>query len=373
VKILLLANYENDRQESMQRFAALLDSGLKKTGVDVETIRPRSFFGRWIRAGTGIGKWLGYLDKFVIFPFQLRRKIVEAGEGCVVHICDHSNAFYTRWLQETPHLVTCNDLLAIRSAHGDFPQNRTGFTGRCLQWLILDGLRRARRITCISHATKNDLLRFLEKDRDDVDVTYMGMDASSWLPLPPAEADGRLQLLPGVRRPYILHVGGGQWYKNRAGVVAIHEALGKIAGGTNLVLVGPEFKHATDVIVLPRVEDETLRALYSSAELLLFPSLEEGFGWPIVEAQACGCRVVTTQKAPMTEAGGDAAFYLPAPDSKNPGWSEEAALLVKGVLAQGDVERAESVARGLKNAARFSPEIMAQRYVVIYKELLYKT
>ena len=68
---------------------------------------------------------------------------------------------------------------------------------------------------------------------------------------------------------------------------------------------------AASVIPLTNVDNETLRALYSAAELLLFPSLEEGFGWPIVEAQACGCRVVTSQKAPMTEAGGDAAFYLP--------------------------------------------------------------
>ena len=117
-----------------------------------------------------------------------------------------------------------------------------------------------------------------------------------------------------------------------------------------------------------------MRALYSGAELLLFPSIEEGFGWPIVEAQACGCRVVTTQKSPMTEAGGDAAFHLPerAPVSINPAWSADAAQVVKGVLSQGEAERAESVARGLKNAARFSAEIMAQRYVVIYKELLYK-
>ena len=188
MKILLLANYENDRQESMLRFATLLESELRKAGVDVEVIRPRPFFGLLKRGATGVGKWLGYLDKFLIFPFWLRRKIKEAGKNCVVHVCDHSNAFYTCWLRGTPHLVTCNDLLAIRSALGEFPQNRTGFTGRCLQRLILRGLRRARRITCISEATRNDLLRLLGNGRADVDVTYMGVNAS-WSPMRP----GRLR------------------------------------------------------------------------------------------------------------------------------------------------------------------------------------
>jgi glycosyltransferase involved in cell wall biosynthesis len=203
--------------------------------------------------------------------------------------------------------------------------------------------------------------------RADVDVIFMGVNATWAATIGP-------QSIPGVTRPYILHVGGDQWYKNRAGVISIWKALGDIAQRTKLVMVGPELNPGTDVICLPHVEDETLRALYSSAELLLFPSIEEGFGWPIVEAQACGCRVVTTQKAPMTEAGGDAAFYIPErpADSKNRGWSESAALVVKRVLEQDEAGRADSIARGLKNAARFSTEIMAQRYVAIYKELLYK-
>ena len=78
------------------------------------------------------------------------------------------------------------------------------------------------------------------------------------------------------------------------------------------MLVGPPLaQNAPGVETRRAVGNEALAALYSGAELLLFPSLEEGFGWPIIEAQASGCRVVTTGKAPMTEVGGNAAFYLP--------------------------------------------------------------
>lgn len=371
MKILLIANYENDRQESMRRFAGLLESELRKIEITVEVIRPLPFFGSLKPGATGLGKWLGYLDKFFIFPFLLKRRVRQMGGGVVVHICDHSNAFYTRWVRATPHLVTCNDVLAIRSALGEFPQNRTGFTGRCLQRLILNGLRRARRITCISEATRSDLLRLLQEDRPGVDVTAMGVN-SSWSPMPAEEAAPHLKSL-GVSPPYILHVGGDQWYKNRAGVISIWKSLGDITQRTKLVMVGPGLSAGANVICLPRVEDETLRALYSLAELLLFPSFEEGFGWPIVEAQACGCRVATTEKAPMTEAGGGAAFLLPVPPANpdNGEWAGAAAQVVKILLAQDAPARAGAVERGLENASRFSPEIMAQRYVAIYKELLY--
>ncbi|HWB59255.1 MAG TPA: glycosyltransferase, partial [Chthoniobacteraceae bacterium] len=266
MKILLVANYENDGQRSMQRFATMLETELRKGGADVEVIRPRAFFGRIVRGAAGPGKWLGYIDKFFIFPFELMRKAGRAGPGCVVHICDHSNAFYTRWLRGVPHVVTCSDVLAIRSARGEFPRHRTGFAGRQLQRMILAGLRRARRITCISEATRKDLLRLLGGERGDVDVTCMGVD-KRWMPMPADEAARRLQALPDVKQPYILHVGGDQWYKNREAVVKLHEALG---GGTGLVMVGPGMGSGAPVSI-SGVDDETLRALYSAAELLLFP------------------------------------------------------------------------------------------------------
>ena len=386
LNVILIANYENDRQESMLRFAGLLEAELGKAGISVEVIRPQAFFGRLKRGATGIGKWLGYIDKFLIFPLALINKLRRLrGEDCVVHICDHSNAIYTRWLQKIPHLVTCNDLLAVRSARDEFPTHHTGFTGKFLQHWICRGLVRAVRITCISEATMCDLLRLPGIAPAKVDVTYMGLN-HPYTPMPKAQALLQIEKLAVGAVPYLLHVGGNQWYKNRLGVLQIYAALDESIRSFKLVMVGPAFDRAmiefidshpeiaANVVSLTDVDNETLSALYSAAELLLFPSLEEGFGWPIVEAQACGCRVVTTRKAPMTEAGGDAAFYLPACESNGEihGWVEKAAQVVKRALAQDDVARAEMVARGLQNAERFSATAMAQRYVAIYRELLYK-
>lgn len=374
MKVLLVSNYLHDRQESMLRFATALAEGLRAAGVEVQVARPEPCFGRLKPGGRGLGKWLGYLDKFLLFPPRLRRLAAVAD---LVHICDHSNAMYVQQVEGRAHLVTCNDMLAIRSARGEFPQNRTGWSGRILQRWILAGLRRARRLTCISEATRRDVLRLTGHQRETVSATYMGQN----FPYAPVDeiACAAEQRRSGERydetvfarfgvptEPYLLHVGGGQWYKNRAGVLAIYAALRRKLGARvpELVLVGPPCTEL-GVEVRSDVDNQTLAALYSGAELLLFPSLEEGFGWPIIEAQACGCRVLTTAKEPMTEVGGAAAIYLADPND-----ATEGAAKVEMILSQGDSARAATVGAGIENAARFSTERMIHEYLAIYREVL---
>src|SRR5262249_10073651 len=130
MRVLLVSNYRNDRQESMLRFATALADGLRSLNIEVDLIRPEPWFGRLRSGARGVAKWLGYLDKFLLFPPRLRRLAATAD---VVHICDHSNAMYVRHVTHRPLLVTCNDLLAVRSALGEFPRHRTGWTGRMLQ------------------------------------------------------------------------------------------------------------------------------------------------------------------------------------------------------------------------------------------------
>ena len=90
--VLLIGNYPADQQQSMQRFATMMLRGLDAAGVPAELILPQPFLGRIQFAGRFVAKWLGYLDKFVFFPRQLKGKL-SAGFD-LVHICDHSNAMY---------------------------------------------------------------------------------------------------------------------------------------------------------------------------------------------------------------------------------------------------------------------------------------
>jgi len=380
-KILLIGN-SDEFQYSMKLFPEMLAALLRQRGIPVELIRPKTIAGRLAPWAGRLGKWLFYIDKFVIFPLILRVRLLRERRetGLVVHICDHSNGMYVHRLQGVPHLVTCHDLMPIRSALGEVPQNPTSWTGRRFQALILRGLRRAQKVACVSTQTRDDFIRIARVPESRTRVILNAMNYP-YSPMPEGESRARVAALLGGDFPYLFHIGGDAWYKNRAGLVAIYAQLRRRWPWPEreipkLVNAGPGLSReiapfleadpglARDVISLQGPDSETLRALYSRAEALLFPSWDEGFGWPIIEAQACGCRVLTTGKAPMTEVGGEAAFYLDPADV--PG----AAEAVIGVLRQTGEEKAAAVACGLENAARFSQDQMIGQYIRLYRELL---
>jgi glycosyltransferase involved in cell wall biosynthesis len=286
-------------------------------------------------------------------------------------VCDHSNAMYVPWIRDVPHVVTCHDLIAVRRALGDFPGERTSWTGRRLQRAIRRGLQGAARIVCDSEATRQDVRRLVRSSAGDA-VIFPGV-APAFRPMTRDDADARVTRL-GLPRSFLLHVGGSQWYKNRAGLLDLYAALvTRLPSVPPLVLVGKPLTPAETgalaagqlrdrVVTAAASADEDLAALYSAADVLLFPSIVEGFGWPVLEAMACGCRVVTSDRAPMTEVGGEAATYI------NPRDPSSAAAIVDAVLREPASERHARITAGLARAARFSSRAMADAYLAIYRD-----
>lgn len=370
MKILLIGNYENLRQQSMQRFAEMLREGLTAAGHEVRLVRPPVWLGRLRRGETGLAKWIGYLDRFVLYLPLLRRQIRWAD---VVHVCDQANAVYVSHLRGKPHVVTCHDLLAIRDALGEIPNSPTGWTGRIYQRWILSGLRRAQVVTCVSHQTATELLRVAGVPEARITVIPNALNYPYRF-MPAAEAEAHLRALAlDPAQPFFVHVGGNQWYKNRPGVLRLFAELIKHPAYAQhrLVMAGKPWtaelralcaELALDGRVDERVDvsNEQLRALYSRAEALLFPSLAEGFGWPIAEAQACGCPVVTTGQPPMTEVGGDAAIYI---DPDDPAAAARRA-------ADALTNPARWRAAGLENARRFSTHAMVEAYSSEYRRAM---
>ena len=366
MKVLLIGNYENLRQQSMQRFAEMLREGLTAAEHEVRLVCPPVWLGRLRRGETGLAKWIGYLDRFLLYPPLLRRQIRWAD---VVHICDQANAVYVRHIRAKAHLVTCHDMLAIRAALGEIPESPTGWTGRRYQRWILHGLRRAQAVACVSGQSAQELQRVAGMPEARVTVVHNALNYP-YRPMATAEAEAHLQALDlDPARPFFVHVGGNQWYKNRLGVLRLFAELirqpafarhrlvmaGKTWTGTMRALTA-DLKLSDRVDERVEVSNEQLRALYSRAEALLFPSLAEGFGWPIAEAQACGCPVVTTGRPPMTEVGGEAAIYIDPADPAGAASRIAAAL----------TERERLRTAGLENAARFSSEVMINGYLRSY-------
>ncbi|MEI6561002.1 MAG: glycosyltransferase family 1 protein [Verrucomicrobiota bacterium] len=380
-KVILIGN-SDEFQFSMKLFPEMLVRLLEDRGVKTVLIRPKTLLGKLAPWVGPLGKWLFYIDKFLLFPLHLKSVLRrEGGEGVIVHICDHSNGMYLHALANVPHVITCHDMMPMRSALGEIPQNPTSWTGKIFQRLILKGLKTAQFVVCVSCATQREFLRLANYPEEKTRIVYNSLNYP-YTPMPASKAHGRVAALLGGNAPFLLHVGGDAWYKNRAGmlqmVAEVRRLLRAKGAGVlpRLIYTGPSLHRELapllegdpemerDVIALQGVDNETLRALYSAAELLLFPSWDEGFGWPIIEAQACGCRVVTTGKAPMTEVGGDAAFYV------DPHQPLEAAGTVLAVLKQEPALRCERVEAGLANAARFKEEVMIEGYLEVYRQLI---
>lgn len=369
MKILLISNYPPDQQQSMLRYAEMLKQELSTRGWTVSVVHPPVIFGRLTFLRGSVKKWIGYIDKYLLAPIHLRKYVQKVD---LVHICDHSNAMYLRTAGKKPVLVTCHDLLAIKAAQGMYTETTTGFTGRILQQWILRNLLSAKYIVCVSEKTRQDIQDLAPHTRAIIKVIHHSLN---W-PYSPAnkdaiaEAKRSIGLTIGI--PYFLHVGGNQWYKNRLGVMALFAALRQNSQfrDARLVLAGKPWtdemrrycdSHALNDTIIERTNlfNEELQAFYSGATALLFPSLEEGFGWPVLEAQACGCPVVTSNRPPMTEIAGDAALFI------DPLRVEESAQHI----ADQSIHFASMQEAGFRNLERFTVEKMIDRYAGFYQQI----
>ncbi len=367
MKILFIGNYPHLTTKSMHLFAGMLRSGIEQAGHEALILQPPPIVGRLSPADRGLGKWLGYLDRYVLFRPLLRRAAAWAD---VVHVCDQANAPYARWLHGKPHIVTCHDMLAIRSALGEIPNNQTRWTGRVYQRWILAGLRRARHVVCVSEQTRDELVSVAGIPEERVSVIPNALNYP-YRYISSSEAEGHLKALGlSDTTPYLLHVGGNQWYKNREGVQRIFKRFLALAGCEHyhLLMAGMRWTgkmhiFAREANIEDRVHEvidpsnEALQALYSRADGLLFPSLAEGFGWPIIEAQACNCPVFTSNRAPMTKVGGKGAIYFDPTDE------DEAAQTIATNLRDTTAMRR----LGLENANLYSKEGMIVGYLEAYR------
>jgi glycosyltransferase involved in cell wall biosynthesis len=371
MKVLLIGNYAPDRQESMQRYAALMDEGLRAAGHDVTLALPRQTLNPAGRAPQGLWKWVGYADKLLLSPPALRRA---ASAADVVHVCDHSNAIYVPPRRSRPYVVTCHDLLAVRGALGEDTDCPASATGRHLQRMVVRGLARADAIACDSTATLEDVQRLVAGYRGGLAMIPPSLNH----PFGRRREEEIAPILAQVprldrSRPYLLMVGSNLPRKNRDGALRI---LAQVAGDWpgDLVFAGQPLNEALRALaarlgVADRVVEAAkpgnalLEALYNGAQALLFPSRHEGFGWPITEAQACGCPVICADRPPQPEVAGGAALICSTEDEAS------FARAIRAIAADAAL-RADLIERGLRNIERYRPESMVAQVLALYRGLV---
>ena len=375
MQVILIGNYLQDHQESMERFALMLQSGFEETGIQSEIWRPTVFFGKWAKsAHTGLGKWLGYIDKWLIFPLIIRWHLLNRSlqqTDVLFHICDHSNSPYLAHLPKDRTGITCHDVLAIRGAMGytDAYCPASGF-GKILQRWILSNLREAR---FLAADTQNTLDQLNELTQSDIDhkmkwrVIHIGFNNEFYL----IEESRRKALLQGTgvsAKLFLLCVGSGLLRKNRKLLIDMAVALGErwqgylcFAGQAvdDSLLAYAELHGVKErVVSVVEPDHDTLLALYSACEVLVFPSFSEGFGWPVIEAQACGAPVIASSLAPMPEVSGGAAMHA---DPYHPQAFANALVQLQDKTFRNDL-----IQRGYINCRRFESARMITAYLDLY-------
>lgn len=373
--LLITGTYAPDRLQSMQRYTDLVQSAVTPTfASEVERLEPSVVLGGMNWMPERVRKQLGYVDKYVLFPLRLRlHATFQAGRGVevLIHVTDQGLGPLIPWLGGFRVIVTVHDLIAVRATIGDISSiPRAGWWRGGFQRFIFWALRFPSTIVCVSEKTRQDCERLVGPEHHFHVVLN---------PLDPAfDAQAEAVTAPGLPVSFLLHVGNGLWYKNREGVLRIYAALRRRAGMEPvpaLVMMGApatEAEHELAVALgieasitwLARPPTSWIVAAYDQAQALIFPSLEEGFGWPVLEAMARGCPVFTSNRAPLTEVGGDAVEYI---DPEN---VEQAAGLIADCLRQGVAWREQKSSLGRLRARGFSTGRFGEQMREVYNSLL---
>lgn len=279
----------------------------------------------------------------------------------------HEPVFIGPLFSTCPTVITIHDLSFIRLPHLFRPANRLYLT-------VMTRLsaRRARRLIAVSAHTAAESVKLLGVSMERIDVIYHGVD-SIFRPLPDDEIEAFRQKR-GLPERFILCVGTLEPRKNHTRLI---EAFARIYDGkSKLVLIGGKgwlydelfakieaLELNKAVIFQGYVANEDLPLWYNAATVFAYPSLYEGFGMPILEAQACGTAVMTSTAPPLPETAGEAALLA------NPHDVEEMATKLNRLLTDKPL-RHELEKRGVAHAHQFTWTRTAQETAHVYRHAL---
>lgn len=384
MKIVLFAHPSFLEHQSMPRYANMLLNGMQERGheVAVWTAKPRFYK---LPLTKSLKKWLGYIDQYLVFPIEVKFKLRNCSNDTLFVFADQALGPWVPLVKNRNHIVHCHDFLALKSALGTIPENPTSFTGKLYQNYIRNGFSKGKCFISISKKTQEDLHRLHRGKIVSSAVCYNGLNRP-FQALSPIASRSLLEtkLNVGLSGGYIMHIGGNQYYKNRMGVLEIYETWrSKYKGEMPLILIGsgPSVELAflrekslfkEDIHFITDLSDDYINNAYSGASCLLFPSLDEGFGWPIIEAMASGCPVITTNKAPMNEVGGVAAYYVdkkPTEPAHWQQWKEDGAKIVEKVLTLNTFQRNEAIEKSFAQSQKFTAEYSLNAIEAIYKKI----
>lgn len=267
-------------------------------------------------------------------------------------------------------IVTIHDIIPFR-----MKEFHSSFVKRLYMQVVFRLLKLfAKKIVSVSEYTAKDLESVFGFSKKETRVIHNGIDDSVFYPASASEKKNFLKKY-GLKEGYLLTVGIGKGHKNLNLVAKVLKSLWEsgllktkwVLGGASGKI--PDYMQAdvvdceARILPMPRLSLDELRCLYSCAGVLIFPSRYEGFGFPPLEAQACGCPVISSNATVMPEILGESVSYF-SPDK-----TDSLENLLKDFL-KGRNYGKSWIAKGKKNSARFSWKKAAKETLEVYKNLL---
>jgi glycosyltransferase involved in cell wall biosynthesis len=265
-------------------------------------------------------------------------------------------------------VVTIHDL-----GHLHFPEAHPPMQRLYHTWSTQWNARAASHIFADSEATQDDIVQLCHVAPEKISVIYPAFDARIYQRIRDVDKIKSTCEKYRIGNDYVLAIGTVHPRKNYARLI---EAFGKLESrDLRLVIVGKKgwlyqpildriqsLNLQSQISFLDYVPASDMSALIGGARLLAFPSLHEGFGLPVLEAQACGTPVVTSMTSSLPEAAGDAALLVDPLDV-------DAIAGAMQRLLTDETLRAKLVARGFDNIKRFSWEVSARQVLNIIESM----
>lgn len=267
-------------------------------------------------------------------------------------------------------VVTIHDLIHLRMPQFFSPAQRL-----YARSVISHAVRHAGAVIAISQKTKDDIIETFKVSEQRVEVVYLGI-RPMFRKLEDRSLVDRFLSAAEVERPYVLYVGNVKPHKNISTLLTAFADVYSKRNDLQLVFAGGSCKEDRDLLAqaqrlgiveairdLHHVSDEELVCAYNGAEVLVLPSLYEGFGYPALEAMACGTPTVVSSAGSLPEVAGIASLIV---DPKRP---DELAEAILSVVRDPEMKR-DLIAKGRINVQRFSWRATAGRTLDIYEKVL---
>jgi len=270
-------------------------------------------------------------------------------------------------------VVTVHDLI-----YKTYPQGHTQETLALSEAQFQSFISRSARIICSSRSTQNDVHRYFPAVKNKTCYIYQGVDTNLFYPLPQWEISSTWEMMrdKGIAAPFILFVGTIEPRKNLKGLLEAFARLkqkkifkGKlvVAGmagwkGEGLTGLIEHLGIKADVVFEGFVSNDALRVFYNLAEVFVFPSFYEGFGYPIVEAFSCGAAVVTSNVSSCQELAADAALTV------DPADPEAVAQAIARVIQDTGLRNALRQ-KALARSQGFNNQETARKTLRVYEEV----